>query len=513
MLKRRGALLSTAALSLALGLGFGPVSAEPLSDAIALAYQTNPTLQAQRAQQRALDETFVQARTALRPTVDATASVTYQRDDAPDFAGVDLNDDGDFDDMFEQPPNSNITEAEVGSVGLSLSQTLYSGGRISHGIRAARSAVLRGRENLRDIEQQVLSNVIQAYMDVRRDIEILRIRSENIGVLQRQLEEASARFEVGEITRTDVAQAEARLAQARSDLSNAQAQLTLSRAAYAATVGQTPTDLEPPPPLPNLPSEFEQALDTALEFNPNLGAAVFNQDVAEANVARARAAYRPSVSLSSTYGSSDDLDGFDLTQQNSLNARVGVSVPLFTGGLNRSQVAEALEQANAAQAQVEGARRDVLRSVSSAYAQVTSSTAQLEASREQVRAARIAAEGVRQEAQVGLRTTLDVLNQELELRNAEVNLASAERNQYVAQALLLAAMGRLSGRDLAVDAPIYDPSANFDRVRNRGGLPWDPVVEAIDRIGAPPVRETPDQPDAPVDAALKPSEIVRTAPQ
>ena len=186
-------------------------------------------------------------------------------------------------------------------------------------------------------------------------------------------------------------------------------------------------------------------------------------------------------------------------------------MPLFTGGLNRSRVSQALEQANVAQINGEGRRRQVLQSVSNAYAQVISARAALQAGQEAVRAASVAAEGVRQEAQVGLRTTLDVLNQELELRSAQVALASARRNEYVAQAQLLAAMGRLEGQDLDPAIDIYDARANYDRVRNNGALPWDGVIEAIDRIAAPAVVPANDAEDAPIDQQLK-SEIVRTAP-
>ena len=187
-------------------------------------------------------------------------------------------------------------------------------------------------------------------------------------------------------------------------------------------------------------------------------------------------------------------------------------MPLFTGGLNGSRVAVALERANAAQINVEGERRNTLQAISSAYAQALSARSSLEAGTEAVRAATVAAEGVRQEAQVGLRTTLDVLNQELELRNAEVTLASARRNEYVAQANLLAAMGRLEGADLDPTLTVYDPAANYERVRDRGALPWDGVLEALDRVVAPPIVPAEDAADAPIDQQLK-SEIVQTAPR
>ncbi len=477
------------------------------------AYRTNPTLLAQRANQRALDESIVQARAGLRPQIDVSAGVNYSRNRFPsDTTEIDTDNDGIADTTVTTPAGN--TESDSANASIGLSQSLYSGGRNALGITSAQASILAGRENLRDIEQTVLTSVISAYADVLRDIEILAIRQNNITVLQRQLDESSARFEVGEITRTDVAQSEARLAQSEADLANAQAQLSVSRAAYAAVIGQAPTNLEALPPLAGVPTDFDAALDVALLENAGLRAAGYNLQQAEARVALARAEYLPSARLSASYGGSANNLGDigDIAERNSFTAGASISVPLFTGGLNQSRVAQALEQANAAQINVEGERRSVLQTVSSTYAQVISARATLAAGEEAVRAASVAAEGVRQEAQVGLRTTLDVLNQELELRSAQVTLASARRNQYVAQASLLAAMGRLEGQDLVPSIEVYDAQDNYDRVRNRGALPWDGIVEAIDRIASPPIVPATDAADAPIDQQLK-SEIVQTAPR
>ncbi|RZJ46672.1 MAG: type I secretion protein TolC [Brevundimonas sp.] len=499
MLKRSRALASVAVIAVISGMG-APAWAETLQEAIALAYRTNPSLLAQRANQRALDESIVQARAGLRPTLDVTLSGTYTRTDSP---------------VTGTPPftSGGVVESDSAGASIGVGQTLWSGGRIGHGITAAEANIMAGRENLRDAEQTVLALVIQSYADVIRDTQILAIREANLGVLRRQLDESSARFEVGEITRTDVAQSEARLAQSEADLANARAQLSVSRAAYAAVVGQSPGDLAPMPVLPGLPTDFDSALDIALIDNPGIRAATFSLRAAEANVAAAKAEFLPSLRATATYGGSSEFDRLgDITDNTRLTAGATLSVPLFTGGLNSSRVAQALERANAAQIGVEGEGRNTLQSVSSAYAQSISARATLTAGQEAVRAATVAAEGVRQEAQVGLRTTLDVLNQELELRNAEVTLASARRNEYVAQANLLAAMGRLEGADLDPTITVYDPAANYERVRNRGALPWDGVVESIDRLAAPAIVPATDVEDAPIDAQLK-SEVVRTAPR
>jgi outer membrane protein len=499
MLKRSRALASVAVIAVITGMG-APAWAETLKEAIALAYRTNPSLLAQRANQRALDESIVQARSGLRPTLDVTVSGTYTRSDSP---------------VVGTPPfqTGGVVESDSAGASIGIGQTLWSAGRIGHGITAAEASIMAGRENLRDTEQSVLALVIQSYADVIRDTDVLAIRQANLSVLQRQLEEATARFEVGEITRTDVAQSEARLAQSEADLANARAQLSVSRAAYAAVVGQSPGDLEPMPVLPGVPTDFDSALDVALIDNPGIRSATYSLRAAEANVAAAKAEFLPSLRATATYGGSSDFNRLgDLTDNTRLTAGATLSVPLFTGGLTASRVAQALERANAAQIAVEGESRNTLQAVSSAYAQSISARATLTAGQEAVRAATVAAEGVRQEAQVGLRTTLDVLNQELELRNAEVTLASARRNEYVAQANLLAAMGRLEGQDLDPTLTIYDPNANYQRVRNRGALPWDGAIESLDRLAAPPIVPATDVEDAPIDAQLK-SEVVRTAPR
>lgn len=499
MFKRSRALAATAMVALTAGAA-APAWADTLQEAIALAYRTNPTLLAQRANQRALDESVPQARAGLRPTISGSAGISYSRTDAQGGQGIDLDGDG----VPDTVSPGGVSESESITAGVSLGQNIWTAGRTSLGVSAAEANVRAGRENLRAVEQQVMASVIQAYADVVRDMEILRIRQENITVLNRQLDESNARFEAGEITRTDVAQSEARLAQSQADLAAAQAQLSTSRAAYAAVVGQAPADLEALPILPGLPADFDVALEIGLAENPSVLAALYNQQAAEARVAMARAEYLPSVRATASYsGASSDLGSIDLADRTQFQAGATLSVPLFTGGLNRSRVAQALEQANAAQIGVEGEKRALLQAISGAYAQTVSARATLAAGQEAVRAASVAAEGVRQEAQVGLRTTLDVLNQELELRSAQVALASARRNEYVAQAQLLAAMGRLGGVDLDPTMEVYDAEANLRRVRNRGALPWDGVIEAIDRIGAPPVLPAADAPDAPIDRQLK----------
>ena len=459
--------------------------AETLADAIALAYQTNPTLQEQRALQRALDENYVQARTGLRPSASVSISVTTTNTDPQTLFST------------PNPENSSATT-------LSINQPVYTGGRVSTQIAAAEADVLGGRENLRRTEEAILGNVIQAYVDVRRDQERLRIAQENVTVLARQLEETKARFDVGELTRTDVAQAEARLAAAQAGLSSAQAQLAISRAEYAAVVGQSPGDLAAEPSLANLlPATVDEAFDAAEKNNPQILAADYTEQGSRARVAFARAGYLPSVSLRASYGDSgfagNNGSPFD-NNSRALSASVAATVPLFTGGLTESQVRQAKERNNGDRLNIEVTRRTVLQSVSQAWNQLLGARANLISTQEEVRAATVAFEGVRQEAQVGLRTTLDVLNAEQELRTAELDLANAKHDEYVASASVLSAMGKLEAHNLTPDVPIYDPKTSFDKVNHSWGwVPWEGAVHALDKIGAPGIGPAPA--DTPVATA------------
>ncbi len=480
--RRAGLLAAVCSVGLLAGLS-APAQAETLADAIALAYQTNPTLQGQRASQRALDESVVQARTGLRPSLSLSADASWRDTEVTDS-------------------NAGTLTSRSSGAGLSVSQPLYTGGRVSSDISAARADVLTGREGLRGVEAQVLQTVITAYVDVRRDQERLRIATDNVAVLQRQLDEARARFEVGEITRTDVAQAEARFAGARASFSSAQAQLAISRASYAAVVGQNPGDLAAEPSLKGLlPTTVDEAFIAAEDANPQVLAAEYGERASAARLAAARAERRPTVSASGSVGY--DSPGFGGQFENygqSVAGSVTVRVPLFTGGLINSGIRAATERNRSDQMAIEEARRAALRTVSQAWNSLVGARANLVANEEQVRATRIAFEGVRQEAQVGLRTTLDVLNAEQELRNAELALVNARRDEYVASASLLAAMGKLEARYLIPDVQTYDPVLNANRVNaSWGWVPWEPVVEAVDRIGGPMIPPAPA--DAPVATA------------
>jgi len=470
-----GALAMLGGLALCQAAG-----AESLNDALVLAYQSNPTLQGERAQLRALNEGYVQAMSGFRLQASASAEFDYTKN-----------------------PSTLESEYDAASASVSLSQPIYTGGLVTAQVRAAMADILSGRQKLRQTEAQVFQSVIQAYVDVRRDQQGLKIAQDNVDVLRRQLDETQARLEVGELTRTDEAQAQARLAQAHAQLATAEAQLEVSRSNYVEVVGQSPGDLAPETPLPELPASLDLAFAGADRNSPAILAADFAERATAARVAVAKAANRPTLSVRATLGDSGvpavsepyaayqtQIPG--MYSQN-ITASAVFTQPLFTGGLNSSRIREALENDNTQRIAVEQARRQTTQAVAQAWYQLTASRANAEADERQVSADQVAFDGARQEAQGGLRTTIDVLNAEQELHQAELALVVARHDEYVAGAAVLAAMGQLEGATLLKgQAPIYDPAAPFNKVRASGAsMPWDGVVKAIDGLGAPRDPATP----------------------
>jgi outer membrane protein len=476
MSKSFRARLLAAACGLGITAGLATaVHAESLADAIALAYQTNPTLQAQRATQRALDENVVQAKAGFRPTVSGTVS----------HQDVNLSEGAD-----RVQDNKTV----------SFSQPLYTGGRASAALSASQADVQAGLQNVRRVESVVLLNVITAYVDVRRTLEALRISQDNVARLRRQLEESQARFDVGDVTRTDVAQAQARFAAAQAGLSTAQANLGIARASYAALVGQSPADLAPEPSLGNiLPATIDEAFAEAERNNPQILGAEFTEQASRARVSQARAARRPTVSFN---GNVTESTGAQFANNGrTITTTFQATMPLFTGGLTSSQIRAALERNNADRLTLENTRRTVLQSVSQAWNQLLGARAGLVSNEEQVRATKLAYEGVKQEQEVGLRTTIDVLNAEQELRNAEFALVGSRRDEYVAASAVLSAMGKLDAATLTPEVPQYDAAGRSRRAGNNllGWAPSEPAVRLVDKVGAPFKRPAPD--DGPIATA------------
>jgi outer membrane protein len=424
-----------------------PATAETLAEAVTLTYQNNPTLLGQRAELRALNESYVQARAGLRPQLSVSAEGDYSNNLSTAFTGL-----------------------PVGAVGLSVSQPIYTGGAVTAQVRASIADIMASRERLLQTEANVLQNVIQYYADVLRDQQAVVIAQDSVSVLTRQREETQARLAAGDLTRTDVAQSEARLAAARAQLTSAEAQLAFSRANYAGVVGQNPGTLAPQSPLIGVPGNVDEALEAATNTGPLVLSAFYSEQAASAKVSQAKAAYHPSVSLQAQYGYQDYVSADPALNvrtgilERNLTASVVVVQPLYAGGANASHVRQARELDNA----LMGAR-----------ANVTSEA-------EQARASQVAYEGVHEEQKVGLRTIIEVLNAEQELHSAELAEIGARHDEFVAAASVLNAMGRLGVQAISPDIKAYDPGDAFSKVKRAGALPWDPVVSALDSIGAPP---------------------------
>jgi outer membrane protein len=480
----RGAPLAAASLTLLIAAG---ARSETLSDAIALAYQSNPTLQGQRASLRALDETYVQAEAGYRPSATLQATVTTNENNAPNNIAT-LPGGGQ-----QIVPGQTQTSA----AGLSVTQPLYTGGRVATQISAAQASILAGRETLRGTEESLLQNVITAYVDVRRDQQAVAIAEENLQILKTQLAEIKARFGVGEITRTDVAQTEANVAAAEAQHSAAQAQLANSRANYASIVGQNPGTLALEPPLGKfLPATLDQAFETAERNSPQIRQARYTEQSSAAKVAEAKAQTRPTLSLQGNFGYVGGQFGLAspfVKYSHDVTASAVAVFPIFTGGTTSSQIRQAAETDNADRIGIEISRRQVLLTVSQAWNQLLGARASLAANEAQVQAANIAFEGTRLEARAGLRTTLDVLITEQNLSNAQTALITSRHDEYVAGANLLAATGSLFTDQLTTGVAIYDPKVNLDRVRHSyPWAPWSPAVSALDHVAAPKVEMLPE---------------------
>jgi outer membrane protein len=470
MAARRVASLLAAAACLAAA----PATADTLKDALAQAYQSNPTLLAARANLRATDENVPIERADALPTISATPSFT------------------------ETLHSSSATGAARQASGqVSLAVPIYAGGGIRNGIRAAETRVEAGRADLRGTESQVFSQVVAAYMDVIQNEALVGLTANNVQVLEVNLEATSDRFEIGDLTRTDVAQSESRLALARGDFQAARANLIRARETYIALVGSAPGELQPPPPLPGLPEEPDSAVDIALESNPNLLGARERAEAAGYDVRVAGASRLPRVEVTtgasySTFLGSVPASQALFTPNTSSGATAGVraTIPLFQGGRPAALERQAQSRESVALEGVVAAERDVIAQVRAAYSSWRASNEIIASSQTAVAAAELSLEGVRAENSVGNRTILDILDAQQELLRTQVQLVQARRNSYVAGFTLLAAMGRAEARDLGLEefGPLYDPTVNYERVR---GAIWDwasdpdPVIESTRTVDIP----------------------------
>jgi len=483
---RSGLLAGAAALTAGTALIAAPFArADDLREALISAYNTNPTLAAARANQRATDETVPIAKAAGRPGVNATAGYTEIVDPTGNTglsSGSTVTLEG---------PSRQV------NAGLNLSVPLYSGGAVKNNVKAAETRVEAGQADLRGTESSVFSQTVGAYMDVILNQAVVGLNRNNVEVLSVNLEATSDRFEIGDLTRTDVAQSQARLAVARSDTRTAESNLANARERYIQIVGKPPVDLQPPPPLPNLPATASEAVDIALENNPDLIAAKERAKAADYDINVAGAGRLPQISAvvggsyANTLGSLRIAGSNVSLPQSSSGLTVGLtgSIPLFQGGRVGAQRRQAQARAGAALEQEIGAERSVIAQTRAAFSSWQAANDVIISSQTAVDSATLSLEGVRAENSVGNRTIIDILNAEQELLSAQVRLVTARRNAYVAGFTLLAAMGKAEARDLGLDGgTLYDPEVNYERVRGKW-FDWDndppPVATATRTVDTP----------------------------
>lgn len=433
-------------------------SAETLEQAFATAYSTNPELVAARAGVRATDEGVPQARAGMLPDVRATASVGVNQRNV-------------------NGPIENTT-TEPRSVGVDATQVLYDGGRTFNSIDSAISAVDAARARLVATEQGVLLDVVTAYMDVLRDQQFVALAKNNVRVITEQLRAAEDRFAVGEVTRTDVSQARARLAESKAALAVREGSLAQSYQAYGRVVGAPPGELAPPPPLPELPPTLADAVQEARENHPAIIAARYDEQQAESDIATAQGVLLPTVSVTGSLSYGDDLSPGVRKGITDGQIQLQASIPLYQGGAAYSGVRRAQAIQSQAMSQIHDTSRAVQQGVENAWTELNTARYTIIAAREQVEANKLAFDGVTEEAKLGSRTTLDVLDAEQELLNARTNVVSSERDQFVASYGVLAALGRLTVAGMGVDVQPYDPSINYDDVNDRlFGFKQDELTE------------------------------------
>jgi len=432
----------------------GTASADTLREALVSSYNTNPTLTAQRESQKATDAAVAIAKAAGRPQISGSAGLNR-----------DLTRRGILDTGGSKGPTL--------SAGVDLSVPLYSGGAVKNSVRAAETRVDAGRATLRAVEGDVFTQAVAAYMDVIRDRAIVELNQNNVRVLGTNLQATQDRFQIGDLTRTDVAQSEARLQLGRSQLATAQGRLTGSEATYREVIGHAPGQLAPPPPLPPLPANADEAVRIALANNPDL-ISISRQAIAagyDVNVARAGRLPRLSGVASGNYVNvlrgtePNPLTGQDIHTGTNTSIGLSGSVPIFQGGLPAARIRQAQAQQGQVLEQVVGTERAVVQTTRAAFANYDASQKAIQAETVAVQANELALEGNRAEQSVGTRTIIEVLNAEQELLNSQVALVTAKRDAYVAGFQLLNAMGQAEARDLGLEGgPLYDPLGNYRRV-------------------------------------------------
>ena len=478
-MKGRGLHLRPLAACLAMSAAMLPsgARADTLRDALASAYKTNPDMLAARADQRAVDE-----------------NVPINRADGlPNLAA-----DGTYTEYLHQSNDSPLNADRQYEASVNLTVPIYSGGAVKNSVRAAKERVKAGQADLRATESAIFSQVVGAYMDVIQNEAIVGLNRNNVEVLSVNLRATSDRFEIGDLTRTDVAQSSSRLELAKGDLRTAEANLVSARERYIQLVGNPPGKLEPPPPLPNLPGDVNEAQNIAMQANPDLIAARERAGASAYDIEVAGSGRLPRIEVFTTgaYSKQDrpsDPEFGNLFPNSNTTATAGVraTIPLYQGGRPAAQERQAQAQSAALLERQISTERDVISQVRSAFSSWRASTSIISSTQSAIQAAELSLEGVRAENTVGNRTILDILDAEQELLRSRVQLVTARRNEYVAGFTLLAAMGKAEARDLGLEeaGPLYDPDVNYKRVKNKL-FDWsfdpDPTIQSTRTVDTPP---------------------------
>ncbi len=442
MIQRR-----TVSLALAAALVCSSASADSLREALAHAYSNNPTIAAERANLRITNEQYSQAQSLRRPQLSASGSYGYRESDQ----------------IGSSIPGGSL---EPNSVQLNIAQPLFRGGRIPAAFNQAEARILGARANLQATVQDTFLDGVTAYLDVLANAEIVEIRRESVQALSTQAEAAKTRLEYGEVTRTDVAQAQSRLSLARANLSSAQAEYRTARANYEEIFGFPPLSLEPPDPLPPMPDGIDEARQTAVNWNPELIATRYVEEASRHGVDIAEADLMPEVTVNATASRRNDIN-FRGDREDAASVIARVDIPLYSGGLERSQIRAAKEQVSRDRLRVRRGERLIVEEVATAWNAWQSAQAIVVSAEDAVEAARVAVSGVNEEFSYGFRTTLDILVAEDDLRQAQIRLVNAQRQEYVSANRLLAVMGLLTVDYLELPIREYAPQEDLDRIKGK----------------------------------------------
>lgn len=448
---------TAAAVLLIAYMGPVPALADTIEAALVRAYQNNPQLNAQRAQVRFTDENVPQALSGYRPKVAITASAGYQYLDSNSTGGG--------------GPNAIVRQELHGtnaprSVGATVTQTLYNGQQTANRTRAAESQVSSAREGLRVLDQAVLLSAATIYMDYLRDAAIVEVQRSNTRVLEQTLKQTRDRFNVGEVTRTDVAQSEAQLAAGKTQQLTAESNLTTTRSNFRRIIGNEPEALAPGSPVDRfLPGTLASAVELALTENPNVTAAMFGVDVSYLQVKVNEGALFPTVSLQTSVQQSYEQSQI-IFRSFGASAAVQVAIPVYQGGAEYSLIRQSKETLAQQRLNLEQIRDQARANVVTAWGQLLAGKAQVSSAQAQVTASEIALNGVREEAKAGQRTTLDVLNAQQALVNARVALVTAQHDRVVASYSVLNSVGRLAPQVLKLNTTTYDASVHYQQVRD-----------------------------------------------